>query len=176
MSAVYTQREPDEAQIKQQVARIAEGIRAKDLEGLRPIYATDIVSFDVEPPLQHVGVEAKLKNWANVFAVFRDADYEVRSLSVAVGDDVAFGHCFGRLHGTLMNGTATKGHLGPGHVLLPEARRRLADRARPRFGAVQRAQRPRSGRPRTLTVLNSLSGLTRASSPGPVGGPMVQIS
>ena len=73
MSAVYTQREADEAQIKQQVARIAEGIRAKDLEGLRPIYATDVVSFDVEPPLQHVGVEAKLKNWANVFAVFRDA-------------------------------------------------------------------------------------------------------
>ncbi len=94
MSAVYTQREADEAQIKQQVARIAERIRAKDLEGLRPIYATDIVSFDVEPPLQHVGVEAKLKNWANVFAVFRDADYEVRGLSVAVGDDVAFGHCF----------------------------------------------------------------------------------
>src|SRR5579859_1665123 len=66
MSAVYTQREADEAQIKQQVARIAEGIRAKDLEGLRPIYATDVVSFDVAPPLQHVGVEAKLKNWANV--------------------------------------------------------------------------------------------------------------
>jgi len=67
------------------------------------------VSFDVEPPLQHVGVEAKLKNWASVFAVFRDADYEVRGLDVAVGDGVAFGHCFGRLHGTLMNGTATKG-------------------------------------------------------------------
>ena len=106
MSAVYTEREADEAQIKQQVAKIAEGIRAKDLEGLRPIYATDVVSFDVEPPLQHVGIEAKLKNWANVFAVFRDADYEVRGLDLAVGDDVAFGHCFGRLHGTLMNGTA----------------------------------------------------------------------
>ena len=106
---MHIQREADEAQIRQQVARIAEGIRAKDLEGLRPIYATDVVSFDVEPPLQHVGVEAKLKNWANVFAVFRDADYEVRGLDVAVGDDVAFGHCFGRLHGTLMNGTATKG-------------------------------------------------------------------
>jgi ketosteroid isomerase-like protein len=103
MSAVSTQREADEAQIRQQVARIAAGIRAKDLEGLRPVYATDVVSFDVEPPLQHVGVEAKLKNWANVFAVFRDADYEVRGLDVAVGDDVAFGHCFGRLHGTLMN-------------------------------------------------------------------------
>jgi ketosteroid isomerase-like protein len=104
MSAVHTQRESDEAQIKQQVARIAEGIRAKDLESLRPIYATDIVSFDVEPPLQHVGVEAKLKNWANVFAAFQDVNYEVRDLSVAVSDDVAFGHYFGRLHGTLRTG------------------------------------------------------------------------
>jgi ketosteroid isomerase-like protein len=109
VSAVYSLREEDEAQIKQQVARIAQGIRAKDLEVLRTIYATDVVSFDVEPPLQHVGVEAKLKNWANVFAVFREADYELRGLSVAVGDNVAFGHCFGRLHGTLMNGTAAKG-------------------------------------------------------------------
>ena len=79
MSAVHAPREADEAQIKQQVARIAEAIRAKDLEGLeglRRIYATDVVSFDVEPPLQHAGIEAKLKNWANVFAVFRDADYD----------------------------------------------------------------------------------------------------
>jgi ketosteroid isomerase-like protein len=109
MSAVHTQREAGEAQIRHQIARIAEGIRAKDLEVLRPIYAADVVSFDVEPPLQHVGVEAKLKNWANVFAVFRDADYEVRGLDIAVGDDLAFGHCFGRLHGTLMNGTQTNG-------------------------------------------------------------------
>jgi ketosteroid isomerase-like protein len=70
---------------------------------------TDVVSFDVEPPPQHVGVEAKLKNWANVFAAFQDVGYEVRGLTVAVGDDVAFGHCFGRLHGTLINGTAIKG-------------------------------------------------------------------
>jgi ketosteroid isomerase-like protein len=109
MAAVYTGREADKAQINRQVAKIAERIRAKDLEGLRPIYATDVVSFDVEPPLRHVGVEAKLKNWANVFAVFRDVDYEVRGLDVVVGDDVAFGHCLGRLHGTLTDGTAAKG-------------------------------------------------------------------
>ena len=109
MSAVSTRRETDEAQIKQQVARIAQGIRDKDLQSLRLVYATDVVSFDVEPPLQHVGVEAKLKNWAKVFTVFREADYEVRDLTLAVGDEVAFGHCFGRLHGTLMDGTATDG-------------------------------------------------------------------
>ena len=104
-----TAREADEERIRQQVTGIGEGIRAKDLETLRSIYATDVVSFDVEPPLQHVGIEAKLKNWANVFAIFKDPDYEVRDLALTVGDDVAFGHCFGRLHGTLMNGAKADG-------------------------------------------------------------------
>ena len=103
------QREVDEATIRQQVGKIVERIRAKDLEGLKQIYATDVVSFDVEPPLQHVGVEAKMKNWANVFTFFLDVNYEVRDLRLTVGDDVAFGHCFGRLSGTLRNGTATSG-------------------------------------------------------------------
>ena len=103
------QREEDEAKIRQQVDKIVEGIQAKDLEGLRRLYATDVVSFDVEPPLQHVGIEAKLKNWAKVFTFFQDVDYEVRDLTVTVGDDVAFGHAFGRLSGTLQDGTATSG-------------------------------------------------------------------
>jgi ketosteroid isomerase-like protein len=104
-----TQREVDEATIRQQVGKIAEGIRAKDLEGLRQLYAPNVVSFDVEPPLQHVGIEAKLKNWATAFTFFQDVTYEVRYLTLAVGDEVAFGHCFGRLSGTLHNGTATSG-------------------------------------------------------------------
>jgi ketosteroid isomerase-like protein len=104
-----TQREEDEAKIRQRVDKVVEGIRAKDLEGLRQIYATDVVSFDVEPPLQHVGIEAKLKNWAKVFTFFQDVTYELRDLSLEVGDDVAFGHGFGRLSGTLGNGMATSG-------------------------------------------------------------------
>jgi ketosteroid isomerase-like protein len=104
-----TQREMDEATIRQQIDKIIEGIGAKDLEALRRLYATDVVSFDVEPPLQHVGIEAKLKNWANVFTFFQDVSYEVRDLTVTAGDDVAFGHAFGRLSGTLQNGTATSG-------------------------------------------------------------------
>jgi ketosteroid isomerase-like protein len=104
-----TQREEDEAKIRQRVDKVVEGIRAKDLEGLRQVYATDVVSFDVEPPLQHVGIEAKLKNWAKVFTFFQDVTYELRDLSLEVGDDVAFGHGFGRLSGTLGNGMATSG-------------------------------------------------------------------
>jgi ketosteroid isomerase-like protein len=104
-----TQGEVDQAKIRKQVDKIVEGIRAKNLDGLKRIYATDVVSFDVEPPLQHVGVEAKLKNWAKVFTFFQDVTYEVRDLTITVGDEVAFGHCFGRLSGTLKNGTATGG-------------------------------------------------------------------
>jgi ketosteroid isomerase-like protein len=104
-----TQRDDDEAEIRQQIDKIIEGIRARDLDGLKRVYAGDVVSFDVEPPLQHVGVDAKMRNWANVFAVFRDATYEVRDLAIAAGDGVAFGHGFGRLSGTLKNGTATAG-------------------------------------------------------------------
>ncbi|MFX0577242.1 YybH family protein [Nocardia nepalensis] len=104
-----TQREVDEAEIEQHIDKIVEGIRAKDLEGLKQLYATDVVSFDVEPPLQHVGIEAKLKNWARAFTFFKDVSYEVRELTITVGDDVAFGHGFGRLSGTLANGTATSG-------------------------------------------------------------------
>jgi uncharacterized protein (TIGR02246 family) len=103
------QREEDEARIRQQVDKLVAGIRAKDLKGLGRLYATDVVSFDVEPPLQHVGVEAKLKNWAGVFTFFQDVDYEVRDLNVTVGGDVAFGHAFGRLSGTRPDGTATRG-------------------------------------------------------------------
>jgi ketosteroid isomerase-like protein len=102
-------RQVAEAQIRLQIDKIVEGIRAQDLDGLKRLYTADVVSFDVEPPLQHVGVAAKMKNWANVFTLFQDTTYEVRDLTVTAGDDVAFGHCFGRLSGTLRNGTATSG-------------------------------------------------------------------
>ena len=58
-----TPRDTSEAEIRQQISKIAGGIRAQDLAGLKRLYAPDVVSFDVEPPLQHVGVDAKLKNW-----------------------------------------------------------------------------------------------------------------
>ena len=60
---VATQRATDEADIRQRIDKLAEAIRAMNLEGVMSIYAPDIVSFDIVPPLQHVGAEAKRKNW-----------------------------------------------------------------------------------------------------------------
>ncbi|RJL33603.1 DUF4440 domain-containing protein [Bailinhaonella thermotolerans] len=104
-----TQRETEEAAIRRRIGELVERLRAKDLDGLAGLYAEDVVSFDVEPPLQHAGVAAKLKNWEKVFTFFRDVDYEIRDLRITVGGDVAFGHGFGRLSGTMTNGAATDG-------------------------------------------------------------------
>ncbi|MGH3586898.1 MAG: YybH family protein, partial [Pseudonocardia sp.] len=103
------QHETDEAAIRQQVDAIAEGLRARDLEALRALYAPDVVSFDIEPPLQHVGIDAKLRNWERVFDAYATVDYELRDLAVTVDGRVAFGHAFGRLSGTLADGTAAPG-------------------------------------------------------------------
>ena len=59
-----TQREIDEADIRQRIERLAEAVRSQDLEAAMSFYAPDIVSFDFEPPLQHVGAAAKRRNWS----------------------------------------------------------------------------------------------------------------
>jgi ketosteroid isomerase-like protein len=108
-TAMIAQRELDEVEIRRQIDGLVDGIRARDLGVLERLYTADVVSFDVEPPLQHVGVAAKLRNWGRVFEVFEEVAYEVRELRVTVGGEVAFGHCFGRLNGKLYDGTVTEG-------------------------------------------------------------------
>ncbi|MEU4842702.1 YybH family protein [Nocardia testacea] len=101
--------ETDETAIRAQLDKVIEGLGTGDLEALRQLYTPDVVSFDVEPPLQHVGTAAKLENWAKVFRIFETVNYEIRDAAFTIGDDVAFGHAFARLGGTLKDGTAVTG-------------------------------------------------------------------
>ncbi|MBB5913250.1 uncharacterized protein (TIGR02246 family) [Nocardia transvalensis] len=101
--------EADDAEIRRQIDKVVDGLRAKDLDALKQVYTPDVISFDVESPLQHVGIAAKLENWAKVFLFFENVTYEVRDLTFTIGDEVAFGHAFARLSGTLKNGSATNG-------------------------------------------------------------------
>ncbi len=87
---------------------VVEAIRAMDLDGVMSIYASDIVSFDIVSPLQHVGAETKRKNWVDAFAQYqRPLGYEIRDLTITLGDDVAFGHSLNRISGALKNGDRT---------------------------------------------------------------------
>ena len=103
------QREVTETEIRQRFRQVVAGLQAKDLDALRQRYAPDVVSFDVEPPLQHVGIEAKLANWSRTFAMFADLSYELRDLTIVAADDLAVAYGFARLSGTLRDGTTTGG-------------------------------------------------------------------
>jgi ketosteroid isomerase-like protein len=71
-------------------------------------YATDIVAFDLAPPLHYVGVEALRKNLEAWFATFRGpVGYEMCDLSITVSDDVAFCRSCNRISGTRTNGEET---------------------------------------------------------------------
>ena len=105
-----TQSAVDEADIRQRVETLVEAVRTMDLERLKTVYAPDIVTFDVQAPLQRVGAEGKLQNWEEAFGAFqRPLRYEMRDLAITVGGDVAFAHGFAKLRGTLKNGNEAGG-------------------------------------------------------------------
>src|SRR5262245_44920651 len=109
LESMAIQRAADEADIRQRINRWVEALRAMDLAGVMSLYSPDIVSFDLAPPLRHVGAAAKENNWANVFAMYqRPLDYEVRDLTITLGDDVAFGHSLNRVSGASRNGSKTE--------------------------------------------------------------------
>lgn len=100
-----TQRALDEADIRRRIDRLANAIRAMDLDAVMSAYAPDIVSFDLEAPLCYAGAETKGKHWLAAFAAYQPPlAYEVHNLTLALGDDLAFGHSLNRVSGTLKGG------------------------------------------------------------------------
>lgn len=100
-----TQRAIDEADIRRQIDKLVNALRVMDLESVMSLYAPDMVSFDIVPPLRHLGAEAKRKQWLDVFAMYQPPlGYEIRDLTITVGDDVAFVHSLNRVRGTLKSG------------------------------------------------------------------------
>lgn len=107
--AMATQRALDEADIRARVDTLVAALHAMDLEGVMALYAPQIVSFDLGPPLRSVGAAAKRNNWVEAFAGFQPPlGYEMRDLAITVGDDVAFGYSLNRISGTLRNGQRTE--------------------------------------------------------------------
>ena len=95
----------DEAEIKKVIERGVEALCNKDLDGVMSMYAPDLVSFDIVPPLQYVGADVYRKHWGEALSSFPGPiNYEVRDLDITVGGDVAFAHSFNRLSATLPNG------------------------------------------------------------------------
>lgn len=94
-----------ESLIRQRVEDWAKAIRERDVNGVMSLYAPNIVSFDLDPPLRYAGTENKRQAWEKFFAAHAGAiTYDVRELNIATDVDLAFVHSLNHVGGRLAAG------------------------------------------------------------------------
>jgi ketosteroid isomerase-like protein len=105
---VEEREQDDEATIQRRLDEWTMLLRDKNIEGVMSLYAPEVVTFDIVPPLRYMGADALRKLWEEVFFIYQGPiGYDLRDLSITVGDDVAFTHSLNRLSGTMANGQKT---------------------------------------------------------------------
>jgi uncharacterized protein (TIGR02246 family) len=86
-----TENRRSEAAIRALIEGWAAAVRAGDLDGVLADHADDIVMFDVPPPNEVRGTDAYRETWPPFFEwLRRGASFEILSLDVTAGEDIAF--------------------------------------------------------------------------------------
>ena len=81
----------DQDQIRALIEQWAAAVHRGDLDGVLAHHSADIVMFDVPPPYEGVrGIEAYRETWPPFFGWQAGAVFEIVSLDITAGDDVAF--------------------------------------------------------------------------------------
>lgn len=83
-----------ETQIRELIERWVRAVHAGDLDGVLADHADDVVMFDVPPPYDGVrGLAAYRETWPPFFEwQASGAVFELESLDITAGDDVAFAY------------------------------------------------------------------------------------
>jgi uncharacterized protein (TIGR02246 family) len=86
-----TKQQESEAAIRDLIERWAAAVQARDLDTVLADHSDDIQMFDVPPPNEVRGINAYRDTWPPFFEwLKRGAVFEIDSLDVTAGDDVAF--------------------------------------------------------------------------------------
>ena len=97
-----------EALIRGRVEELVKALRAKDIDGVMSLYAPNLVSFDIVPPLRYFGAENKRRAWKEAFALYTGPfTYEVHELNVTTQGELAFVHSLNHLKATQASGQIT---------------------------------------------------------------------
>ena len=84
----------NESQVRELIERWAKAVHEGDLDTVLADHSEDIVMFDVPPPYDGVrGMDAYRESWPPFFTWQRQgASFDLLSLDVVAGDDVAFAY------------------------------------------------------------------------------------
>src|SRR5262249_18080515 len=94
-----------EALIRQRVEDWLKALCAKDIEGVMSLYAPNLVSFDLAPPLRRFGPDGKRQASQETFAALSGPiGYEICDLDVTMYGELAFVHSLNHVKATLPSG------------------------------------------------------------------------
>jgi len=82
----------DESAIRALIERWARAVHAGDIDTVLADHAEDIVMFDVPPPNEVRGKAAYRETWPPFFEFQERAVFDIVSMEVTAGQDVAFAH------------------------------------------------------------------------------------
>jgi uncharacterized protein (TIGR02246 family) len=83
----------DETHIRELIERWARAAHDGDMDGVLADHSDDIVMFDVPPPDDGVrGLDAYRETWPPFFTWQQGASFEIVSLDITAGEDVAFAY------------------------------------------------------------------------------------
>lgn len=82
----------DESAIRALIERWARAVHAGDMDTVLADHAEDIVMFDVPPPNEVRGKAAYRETWPPFFEFQKRAVFDIVSMEVMAGQDVAFAH------------------------------------------------------------------------------------
>jgi uncharacterized protein (TIGR02246 family) len=85
------ERSNDEAAIRELIETWAAAVRRGEIDAILRDHTADFVMFDVPPPFEILGLNAYRRSWEMFFSWSDEPiPYDIQSLSVTAGGDVAF--------------------------------------------------------------------------------------
>jgi uncharacterized protein (TIGR02246 family) len=95
----------DEKDIQGLIERWAKAVRDRDRAGIRADHDSEILMFDVPPPLLSRGLDAYMATWERFLSwSVKAVAFDFHDLKITAGKDVAFATAIGRCAGIDANG------------------------------------------------------------------------
>ena len=95
----------NQSEVQALMERRSEAMRLKDIDRLMSVYSSDVVYFDLVPPLRYAGAPALRLRFLDWFGRWKSPiGQEIKDLTVLANEDLAAAHMLIRASGTLKGG------------------------------------------------------------------------